>query len=265
MIWVLSTGASFYVGQMDRGKFHHSSFLQGDPIRGGGECAFDRGKLMVIGNGTGHYTCSPANLYLSLLALSFRLDVRDTVVSIILPDGKTRRLVKATDYLARLGDLDACESFDVGPEIWQWAADCRRRGASFGQELDGRLKQKSARRPRAGAHRKAKAINVKPWKGQDLVTNLDGGRFVAPALTEEQKLALIVKSVAGTGWKVIDVTVQPYDQTVWALEWTGNGPPSPPPPACSDLYFWLSEDEPVCDNWGEFLSEWQAANLALAE
>lgn len=56
-IWVMSPEGEFYSGPQTTatGDFHHSAFLAGAPIKGGGEWLVQQGNVKVITGSSGHY------------------------------------------------------------------------------------------------------------------------------------------------------------------------------------------------------------------
>lgn len=54
-IYVLSPSGVFYTGSHVVGQFHHSSFLEGRPVKGAGEWKVNNGKLIEITAKSGHY------------------------------------------------------------------------------------------------------------------------------------------------------------------------------------------------------------------
>jgi hypothetical protein len=73
-IWVLSPGPTqtFYTNSHTRGRFFHSSFLEGKSVKGAGEWAVENGKLKVISGKTGHYAANCEDLAVSLGVLHQR-------------------------------------------------------------------------------------------------------------------------------------------------------------------------------------------------
>jgi hypothetical protein len=54
-IFVLDHSHNFYLGWHDTGLFHHSSFLQGESVRGAGKMKIDHGVIKFINQHSGHY------------------------------------------------------------------------------------------------------------------------------------------------------------------------------------------------------------------
>ena len=55
-IYVVSPEGQLYVGSHNKGKFHHSSFLSGAPVKGGGEIQTDeQGQIIYLSPKSGHY------------------------------------------------------------------------------------------------------------------------------------------------------------------------------------------------------------------
>ena len=54
-IFVLSTNNQFYVHFHDTGRFHHSSFLNGAPVKGAGKMRIANGALLSVDPSSGHY------------------------------------------------------------------------------------------------------------------------------------------------------------------------------------------------------------------
>ncbi len=54
-IYVMDENGRFYLGNSERGKFHHSSFLAGQPVAAAGEIRFSKTGRMQINNISGHY------------------------------------------------------------------------------------------------------------------------------------------------------------------------------------------------------------------
>lgn len=62
-IFVVDSKGQFYAGTQVLNSFHHSSFLGGAPIMGGGELFVDeKGYLFAISNNTGHYEAGPEEM-----------------------------------------------------------------------------------------------------------------------------------------------------------------------------------------------------------
>ncbi len=65
-IYVISPEGKLYVGSHDKGKFHHSSFLSGAVIKGGGEIQTDcHGQVKYLSPKSGHY--NPKKEFLNVL------------------------------------------------------------------------------------------------------------------------------------------------------------------------------------------------------
>lgn len=54
-MYVMDPAGNFYVAPMIAGRFHHSSFLAGEPVAGAGEMTIVNGTLIRISNSSGHY------------------------------------------------------------------------------------------------------------------------------------------------------------------------------------------------------------------
>lgn len=54
-IYVLDARENLYVGPSEIGKFHHSSFMSGGAVAGGGDLMVENGEITHISNGSGHY------------------------------------------------------------------------------------------------------------------------------------------------------------------------------------------------------------------
>jgi hypothetical protein len=59
-IWVMWTSADgvtnkFYAGNHVKGRFHHSSFVAGDPVKCGGEMVVRNGRMLLVSAKSGHY------------------------------------------------------------------------------------------------------------------------------------------------------------------------------------------------------------------
>jgi hypothetical protein len=61
-IFVQAATGEIYVGSHDIGKFHHSSFLAGMPVRAAGELVADRGVLKALSGKSGHYQPTPSQI-----------------------------------------------------------------------------------------------------------------------------------------------------------------------------------------------------------
>jgi hypothetical protein len=56
-IWVMDEDGNLYAStEQEAGKFHHSSFLGGEPVAGAGEIEVENGEIKVISDHSGHYT-----------------------------------------------------------------------------------------------------------------------------------------------------------------------------------------------------------------
>jgi hypothetical protein len=54
-IFVMDEEGSLYAGSHDYGKFHHSSFLAGEPVAAAGEIEISNGVIRSITDQSGHY------------------------------------------------------------------------------------------------------------------------------------------------------------------------------------------------------------------
>jgi hypothetical protein len=61
-IFVMSSAGTLYVGSHVVSQFHHSSFLEGQPVLGAGELKAHNGKLQMISAKSGHYKPGPDQL-----------------------------------------------------------------------------------------------------------------------------------------------------------------------------------------------------------
>ncbi|GEM_PF-3400589 len=68
-IFVMDMAQNFYVNAHAVGRFHHSSFLAGDPVYSAGEMCASNGILVGLTNKTGHYRSGPDELYRALTFL----------------------------------------------------------------------------------------------------------------------------------------------------------------------------------------------------
>lgn len=59
-IFVLSAARICYVSRYERGYFHHSSLVAGEPVLAAGEMIFSKGKLIQITDKSGHYRTQTA-------------------------------------------------------------------------------------------------------------------------------------------------------------------------------------------------------------
>lgn len=71
-IYVMDPGGTIYVGEHQVGLFHHSSFLSGANVAGGGEIEAVEGKIKTVTNKTGHYRSDERNLWQVLDELKSR-------------------------------------------------------------------------------------------------------------------------------------------------------------------------------------------------
>jgi hypothetical protein len=62
-IYVMDAKGNFYLSfEAQKGKFHHSSFLAGQPVACAGEMIIFQGKILLINNQSGHYQPPPLAL-----------------------------------------------------------------------------------------------------------------------------------------------------------------------------------------------------------
>jgi hypothetical protein len=54
-IFVMDQDGNIYVGSHERGTFHHSSFLGGQPVAAAGEVVVVNGRLVSVTDKSGHY------------------------------------------------------------------------------------------------------------------------------------------------------------------------------------------------------------------
>jgi hypothetical protein len=112
-IWVMSPQGVFYTGDHLQSQFHHSSFLAGRRIAAAGEWAVNKGgQLVFINHKTGHYHCTPHQLYNAMAKLrdNMRIDVSQTAVC--LKDHTTNRytFVRGRAFLQSGGNLASIKS-----------------------------------------------------------------------------------------------------------------------------------------------------------
>jgi hypothetical protein len=82
-IWVMSPQGVFYTGDHKESEFHHSSFLAGRRVAAAGEWAVNKGgQLVFVNHKTGHYHCTPQQLYNAMVKLrdGMQMDVSRTAV-----------------------------------------------------------------------------------------------------------------------------------------------------------------------------------------
>jgi hypothetical protein len=72
LIFVVSPSGELYVGEKDREKFHHSSFLAGGPVKAAGTLLMEGGSLVAISDLSGHYTPSPEMVKAAIKTLESR-------------------------------------------------------------------------------------------------------------------------------------------------------------------------------------------------
>jgi hypothetical protein len=69
-IYVMDAKGNFYLSfEAQKGKFHHSSFLAGQPVACAGEMIIFQGKILLINNQSGHYQPPPLALEQALDSL----------------------------------------------------------------------------------------------------------------------------------------------------------------------------------------------------
>ena len=61
-IFVMDPEGQVYVGRHDVGKFHHSSFLGGEPVAAAGEMIVKNGIIETVSNKSGHYRPGPEQM-----------------------------------------------------------------------------------------------------------------------------------------------------------------------------------------------------------
>lgn len=105
-IYVASTDGRLYVGSHEVGKFHHSSFLSGSPIQGGGEIQTDAlGQIIYLTTKSGHYNPGKKQM-LNVLRWLKEKNVNLDVIQLCVPDqGVDYFYHNAHQYLLFKGDL----------------------------------------------------------------------------------------------------------------------------------------------------------------
>lgn len=105
-IYVVSLEEQLYVGSHEVGKFHHSSFLSGRPIKGGGEIQTDaHGQIVYLTSKSGHYNPSKKQM-LNVLKWLKKNNVNLDVIKLCVPDQGIDYLYhNAHDYLLSEGNL----------------------------------------------------------------------------------------------------------------------------------------------------------------
>ncbi|AWF81203.1 hypothetical protein BTJ40_10445 [Microbulbifer sp. A4B17] len=69
IIFVVDTQRNFYVGRKNLGRFHHSSFMAGQPVLGAGTIVLGAGyQILEVNNHSGHYR--PGALEMKKVALA---------------------------------------------------------------------------------------------------------------------------------------------------------------------------------------------------
>jgi hypothetical protein len=71
-MFVLSPAKDFYSASHEVGKFHHSSFLGGTPVKSAGEWMVDKGRLLALTGKSGHYKPGEVQLLHTLFVLHTR-------------------------------------------------------------------------------------------------------------------------------------------------------------------------------------------------
>jgi hypothetical protein len=112
-IWVMSPHGVFYTGDHLQSEFHHSSFLAGRRVAAAGEWAVNKGgRLVFINHKTGHYHCTPQQLYNAMVKLrdGMKMDVSRTAVC--LKDHTTHRntFVRGQTFLQSGGNLKSLKN-----------------------------------------------------------------------------------------------------------------------------------------------------------
>jgi hypothetical protein len=100
-IFVVDAKGQFYGGSQVLNSFHHSSFLGGQAIQGGGELFVDeKGSLYAISNNTGHYQAGPKEMLNVLKLLSARgIDLNIVTLKIYNHGSNKHETFNAQQYL----------------------------------------------------------------------------------------------------------------------------------------------------------------------
>ncbi|MEO9932149.1 calmodulin-binding protein [Rhodopirellula bahusiensis] len=94
-IFVLSPRGVFYTGSHVVGQFHHSSFLQGRPVKGAGEWKVEKGKLKLITAKSGHYQPQKCHFIACLESLRPMLQMYGTRVTVFPETGSSSEKSKS--------------------------------------------------------------------------------------------------------------------------------------------------------------------------
>lgn len=105
-IYVVSPDGRLYVGSHEVGKFHHSSFLSGRPVKGGGEIQTDaHGQIVYLSSKSGHYNPSKEHM-LNVLKWLKENNVNLSVIKLCVPhQGVDYLYHNAQQYLLSEGNL----------------------------------------------------------------------------------------------------------------------------------------------------------------
>jgi hypothetical protein len=98
--WVQSPDDIFYTASHIKGKFHHSSFLEGAPVKAAGEWKVRDGKLLYITGKTGHYKCDIQALVNALSTLKRNgIELRQTLVIVWQNQSAPAETVSALEFM----------------------------------------------------------------------------------------------------------------------------------------------------------------------
>jgi hypothetical protein len=127
-IWVMDTAKQFYSHSHEIGKFHHSSFLAGTPVKSAGEWIIDRGKLVAITGKSGHYQPGEAQMLHTLFVLKLK-GVPLTGVAVIF-SFQSKVYYDALEVLSSGGKItQAMRPLKTPPVPGPWAPDEEEEGS----------------------------------------------------------------------------------------------------------------------------------------
>lgn len=131
-IFVISPDDLVYVGLYERGKMHHSSFLAGNPISGGGKMILKNGKVEMITDKCGHYGIDQKRMYHSLKTLlSLGVDLSETKLILDAHTAKPKAYLSIFNFI---------QEFEFQKNLDDLSKDIRNHGPLSAKEAENILK-----------------------------------------------------------------------------------------------------------------------------
>lgn len=107
-MWVCTTQGIFYSSTQRVNALHHSSLSSGHSVLAAGEWIVSSGKILLISNQTGHYSCSLFQLLRALNLLNPKIDLSDTVLHYKDYTTQQQRFFYASEFMKHNGDIRRC-------------------------------------------------------------------------------------------------------------------------------------------------------------